>query len=146
MGEWLKMTKNYPGALDFVDSFLRKITYPHSFNRTPKDFINYGKWKASELRTFLIYVGLPLLVRLRLTMPHCLPEIYVYHFSLYFIYIRTLRHFLCRSEIQDMPMFIQEYLELFPSLYGPCRELYSTHALYHLWEQVEEHGGLAYHR
>ena len=146
MDEWCKMIKGHPGALDLINSFLLKTTYPHSFNRTPKDLSNYAKWKASELRTFLIYVCLPALVRLRLSMPHCFPEIYLYHFSLYFIYVRTLRHFSDRREIFDMPSFISEYLKLFPSLYGTCKELFSAHALFHLWEQVAQHGGLAYHR
>jgi hypothetical protein len=140
------MTKDKRDALNIMNDFLLNIGYPHSFNRTPKAIENYGKWKASELRTFLIYACLPMLVRLRRTMPHCFPEIHLYHFSLYFIYIRTLRHFSCRTQILDMPPFIQEYLVLFPSLYGQCKELFSAHALYHLCEQVEQHGGLAYHR
>ncbi|CAF4876804.1 unnamed protein product, partial [Rotaria sp. Silwood1] len=142
---WSQMIKDYPGAIAFIDDFLNSISYPHSFNRTPKGFLNYGKWKASELRTFLVYVSLPALVRLRLAMPKCFPEVYVYHFSLYFIYIRNLRHFSNRDEIREMPTFIEEYLKLFSSLYDQCAELYSAHALYHLHEQVEEHGGLAHH-
>ncbi|CAF3701611.1 unnamed protein product [Rotaria sp. Silwood1] len=145
MCKWSQMIKDYPGAIAFIDDFLNSISYPHSFNRTPKGFLNYGKWKASELRTFLVYVSLPALVRLRLAMPKCFPEVYVYHFSLYFIYIRNLRHFSNRDEIREMPTFIEEYLKLFSSLYDQCAELYSAHALYHLHEQVEEHGGLAHH-
>ncbi|CAF2089870.1 unnamed protein product [Rotaria magnacalcarata] len=61
------------------------------------------------------------------------------------IHLRTLRHYSNRSEIHEMPAFIQEYLELFPRLFNQCKELFSTHALYHLYEQVEQHGGLAYH-
>lgn len=138
--------KGYRGAIQYADDFLMNVDYPHSFNRTPRNLTNYGKWKASELRIFLLYVGLPLLIKLRLVMPNCFPEINIYHYSLFFIYIRTLRFFSCRSEIDSMPIFLEEYLEMFASLYGECKELYSTHALYHLYDQVKEHGGLAFHR
>jgi hypothetical protein len=50
------------------------------------------------------------------------------------------------SEIRNMPKFIYCFLSYFSRLYDPCKELYSVHALVHLWQQVEQHGGLAYHR
>ena len=140
------MIKNYSGAISFIDDYLHSIRYPHSFNRTPRTFSNCDKWKESELRTFLVYVGLPTLVRLLLLMLLCFPEVYVYHFSLYFIYMRTLRHFPDRHQIYGMPVFIEEYLKLFSALCDSCKEMYSTHTFYHLCKQVEEHGGLAYHR
>jgi hypothetical protein len=146
MDKWHSMIKGHPGGLPFIDSFLNCIKYPHSIHRHPRVFAKFNKWKASQLRTFLVYVALPLLVRLRIDVPNCFPEIYTFHFSLFFIYIRTRRHFSERSEIAEMGIFIQEYLTAFSSLYNPCKELFSVHALYHLQEQVEDHGGLAYHR
>lgn len=143
---WHSMIKNTPEGIDFLDRYLSLVQYPHSFNRQPKDFSNHMKWKASQLRTFLIYVSLPLLIRLRIKFPHSLPSIYVYHFSLFFIYIRTLRHYSDRQEIPRMIPVIEAYLELFASIFDKCKELLSVHSLFHLWEQVELHGGLAYHR
>lgn len=129
-----------------MDECLEEVKYPHSFNRRPRGFSNYGKWKASELRLFMIYTVVPILVKLRLNVPNCFPSIYLAHFILLFIYVRLLRHFDDRAEIRKMPAFIHAYLINFSRIYNPCKELYSVHALVHLWQQVEQQGGLAYNR
>ncbi|CAF2017626.1 unnamed protein product, partial [Rotaria magnacalcarata] len=144
--DWYDVLKRNPNALNFANDCLADIQYPHSFNRYPYDLGNYSKWKASQLRTFLLYAALPVLLRLCITMPNHFPDMYIFHFSLLFVYTRVLRHFACRDEIYNMPVFIHTYLSLFSSLYSKCRELFSVHALIHLWEQVRDHGGLAYHR
>ncbi|CAF3688147.1 unnamed protein product [Rotaria sp. Silwood1] len=141
----LLVIKCDPNALTFIDNYLNEIEYPHSFNRHQRDLAQYRKWKASQLRTFMMYIAMPVLVRLRLVIPHAFPEVYVSHFSLLFIYIRVLRHFDDRDEILQVPVFINSYLRLFSSLYDKCKELFSVHALCHLWQQVLDHGGLAYH-
>lgn len=138
--------KQNPTTLVFINERLDEIKYPHTFNRRPRDFTNYEKWKASELRIFIIYIALPLLVKLRLNIPHAFPDVYLGHFIFLFIYVRVLRHFDDRNEIKNMPKFIHVYLSHFAQLYDPCKELYSVHALVHLWQQVEQHGGLAYNR
>ena len=102
--------------------------------------------KASELRIFMIYTALPILIKLRSNVPNSFPDVYLSHFILLFIYIRVLRHWNDRSDIRSMSKFIHFYLLHFSRLYNPCKELYSVHALVHLWQQVEQHGGLAYHR
>lgn len=138
--------KQNPTVVIFINECLEDVKYPHTFNRRPRDFSNYIKWKASELRTFMIYIALPILVKLGLNMPNHFPNVYLSHFILLFIYVRVLRHFNDRNEIQDMPKFIHTYLCHFSRLYDQCKEMYSIHALVHLWQEVEQHGGLAYHR
>ncbi|CAF1156707.1 unnamed protein product [Rotaria sordida] len=140
------ITKCDPNALTFVDNYLNEIEYLHSFNRYKRDLAQYGRWKASQLRTFIVYVAMPVLVRLRLAMPHTFSEVYISHFPLIFIYIRVLRHFDDRDEILQVPVFIHVYLRLFSCLYDKCKELYSVHALCNLRQHVLDHGGLAYHR
>ncbi|CAF3882841.1 unnamed protein product [Adineta steineri] len=88
LSKWNDVLKNNTTALTFINECLDEIKYPHTFNRRPRDFSSYGKWKAAELRLFIIYDAF---------------------------------------------------------VYDPCKELYSVHALVHLWEQVEQHGELAYH-
>ena len=121
-----------------VSNFLLKIKYPHSFNRRPYDFVSSDKWKASQLRVFLLYAALPLTVRF-------LPSNHQSLFSLFFIYIRTLRFFKTRQDIQEMQLYVDEYLTQFPMVFHRCNELYSVHALLHLVEQCFSFGGLAYH-
>jgi hypothetical protein len=146
LSEWYEKIKNNTNAISFIDDCLNQIQHPHSFNRQPRCFAKYNKWKASELRCFMIYLALPVLVKLRLNVLHCLPEVYISHFLLLFIYVRVLRHFNDPNEIKDMPTLIHVYLSHFSSLFNECKELFSVHALVHLWQQVESHGGLAYHR
>lgn len=143
---WNDKLKQNQTALLFIDKCMNELKYPHTFVRRPRDFTSYAKWKASELRTFMIYAVLPVLVKLCLNVPKCFPTVYLSHFILLFIYVRTLRHFNDRADIRNMPAFIHAYLSDFSHLYDPCKELYSVHALVHLWQQVQVHGGLAYSR
>ncbi|CAF0877792.1 unnamed protein product [Adineta ricciae] len=142
---WYNIIKQDSVTLSRIDQYLSEIRYPHSFNRQPRSFDNHNKWKASELRCLMIYTMLPVLVKLRLNAPYCFPGVYISHFLFLFTYVRVLRHFDHRDEIRDMPQFIHVYLRHFADLYECCKELFSVHALIHLWQQVEEHGGLAYH-
>ncbi len=143
---WYDFIKQNPTALLFINECLSEIHYPHTFTRHPRDFKNYSQWKASELRCFMIYLALPLLVKLCLNVKDCFPQVYISHFLILFIYIRVLRVFNDHSEIKNIFKFIHVYLEHFPRLHHSCREIYSVHALVHLWQQVEQHGGLALHR
>lgn len=138
--------KNDRTAVHFVNQCLDNIQYPHTFNRKPKDIGSYEKWKASELRTCMLYIVLPIFIKLILNMKHSFPEVYLSHFIFLWIYVRTLRCYSNRNDIKHVSKYIHCYLYHFGRLYGTCRELYSTHALVHLWEQVQSHGGLAFHR
>ena len=144
--EWYNIIKQNATAIKFIDECLNEIRYPHSFNRQPRSFENYDRWKASELRCFMIYTTLPMLVKLCLNISYCFPEVRISNFFFLFIYVRVLRHFDDHNEIRSMAHFTHAYLRHFASLYGPCKELFSVHGLLHLWQQVEEHDGLSYHR
>ena len=143
---WHEILRRNARAMHFINASLDEIGYPHTFNRRPRDFSNFHKWKASELRCFFMYAVLPILVKLRLNMPDCFPEVYLSHFSLLFIYVRVLRYYDDVRDINNMPVFIHAYLRHFSGLYNQCKELYSVHSLVHLWQQVKQHGALAYHR
>ena len=123
------------------DAYLSNILYPHWFNRHPKNLSMFNQWEASQMRTFFLYGSLPLLVHLRDSFPS---EI-VTHFSLLFIYIRTLIFFYSRSHVIAMRPFTESYLEQLSTIYGECAELLSTHVLVHLWKQCLQHGALAFH-
>ncbi|CAF1983905.1 unnamed protein product [Rotaria magnacalcarata] len=144
LSEWHCMLKNNLKALQLIDQYLEDVHYPHTFNRKPSSFATFGKWKASELRCFMNYVVLPLLVKLSLDLPNSIPEVMISHFVILFIYIRTLRCFDNPDDIQAMARYIHVYLSYFAELYNPCKELFSVHALVHLWQQVAQHGSLAY--
>ena len=123
------------------DEYLLSISYPHSFNRYPRRINNFLQWKASEMRVFTLYICLPLLIHLKENFP----AVIIAHFSLFFIYIRTLRYFQSWQQLFPMIYFIEAYLDQFESLYTRCAELMSTHALIHLFDQCLDHGSLSSH-
>ncbi|CAF2795137.1 unnamed protein product [Rotaria sp. Silwood2] len=127
--------------INYINKLLNDVSYPHSFNRKPKNFNLFNQWKASELRTFFLYLALPTIIRAQ----PALSDKIIYHFSLLFIYVRILRYFDDRYQIHDMKIFIEKYLQMFSTIYGQCHELLSTHVLIHLTEQCTRHGGLSYH-
>ncbi|CAF3803955.1 unnamed protein product [Rotaria sp. Silwood1] len=127
--------------INYINKLLNDVSYPHSFNRKPKNFNLFNQWKASELRTFFLYLALPIIIRAQ----SALSDKIIYHFSLLFIYVRILRYFEDRYQIHDVKIFIEKYLQMFSTIYGRCHELLSTHVLLHLTEQCTRHGGLSYH-
>jgi hypothetical protein len=130
--EWHRIVRQNAAAMTFINASLDEIGYPHTFNRRPRDFSNFHKWKASELRCFLIYTALPSLIKLRLNMPESFPEVYLSHFSLLFIYVRVLRYYEDARDVSNMPVFIHTYLRHFSSIYHQCKELYSIHSSFFL--------------
>ncbi|CAF2041896.1 unnamed protein product [Rotaria magnacalcarata] len=139
ISKWVKLLSKVD--LNKADIYLSGILYPHSFNRHPKKLSMFDQWKASQMRTFFLYVSLPLLIHLG----KCLPSAVAAHFSLFYIYIRTLIFFYNRSDVLAMRPFIECYLEQFSLIYDECNELLSTHVHVHLWEQCLQHGALAFH-
>ena len=87
-----------------------------------------------------------LLIKIRLNIPNCFSEVFLSHFLLLYVYVRVLHNLSDFGDVLNMPMFIHFYLSKFSSLYDQYKELYSVHALVHLWQQVQQHGSLAFHR
>ena len=88
------------------DDFLSSINYPHSIHRRVLNFRLFNEWKASQLRIFLLHLALPFLI----CLSDYFPSLLVYHFSLYCIYIRTLRKFNDQQHVYDVHPFIETYL------------------------------------
>ncbi|CAF3413525.1 unnamed protein product [Rotaria socialis] len=79
ISKWVKLLSKVD--LNKADIYLSGILYPHSFNRHPKKLSMFDQWKASQMRTFFLYVSLPLLIHLG----KCLPSAVAAHFSLFYI-------------------------------------------------------------
>lgn len=45
-----------------ISSKLRSIKFIHDILRRPRSLVNLHKWKASEIRLFILYIGLPILI------------------------------------------------------------------------------------
>ena len=63
-------------------------------------------------------------------------------FSLFLIYIRTLRFFKTHQDMQEMELYVEEYLTQFSMAFYRRNELYSVHDLPHLVEQWFSFGSL----
>jgi len=58
-----------------MDRFLLSIKYPHTIKRHPVDIESTGKWKATQLHVFLLYIALPFSVHYYIPQPHrCQPS------------------------------------------------------------------------
>ena len=60
-----KKFKNEPFSLLYnmneIDNILQNLNYPQFVPRECRDIFNYEKWKANQIRTFFLYVAVPLL-------------------------------------------------------------------------------------
>ncbi|CAF3774920.1 unnamed protein product, partial [Rotaria sordida] len=64
----------------------RSISFIHDILRRPRSFSNVEKWKASEVRLFILYIGLPVLAEFLL-------EERIEDFALYNVILRLLHDY-----------------------------------------------------
>ncbi|CAF2730822.1 unnamed protein product [Rotaria sp. Silwood2] len=53
-----------------MNRFLLSIKYPHTIKQHPADIESTGKWKATQLRVFLLCIALPFAVHYYIPQPH----------------------------------------------------------------------------
>ena len=123
-----------------IDTMLLKQRPPNEFSRAPRSIAKHLKyWKASELRNWLLFYSLPILIE------H-LPSLYWHHYALL---VCALHIFLGSSINQDHinaaeQMLIDFYL-LMPELYGDSSCTHNVHLLSHLGKYVRLWGPLWTH-
>ena len=110
--------------------------FPSSFNRKPRGLDELKKWKATEFRTFLLYLG-PVL------MKHFLDEEQYNHFLSLTIAISILSN---KNLLQSYAEYADELLEYFvkksKDLYDEQFISYNVHCLRHLGQVAREAGCL----
>ena len=131
---WMSSTRcaGYIGRyIKQIDKKLLKQRPPHEFSRVPRSIEKHQKyWKASELRDWLLYYSLPLLLTI-------LPPLYLHHFSL----LVCAMHILLQSnvstvQIQAADNMLAVFYELLPELYGETSCPLNSHLLVHLADYV----------
>jgi hypothetical protein len=120
------------------NDFLNRIKWPHNFNVELRSFSDRSYWKAHDYRSFFLYLMFPFVFSF-------LPEHISSHFSLYFVFLRTLYFYHDYKEVVEVESLIKFYCEHALSIYGPTFYLYSTHAHLHLVEKVTSYGALCFH-
>lgn len=118
-----------------VDNMLKKITPPYSIHRLPRKLSNTMiHWKASELRSWLLYYSLPCLQGI-------LPDIYLTHFSLLVesTYI-LLGEGICEQDLLRADKLLCTFVKCAGRLYGPNFLGLNVHNLPHLVPMVRKWG------
>ena len=111
---------------------------PKEFARRPRALTEMDRWKATEFREFLLYVG-PVLLRENINKS-------IYDNFLLFacaIRILLLPNLCCDSNWIDIAeKLLLTFVEHGQSLYGPEFLIYNVHSLIHLAQDARIHGAL----
>ncbi|CAN7939445.1 unnamed protein product [Ixodes hexagonus] len=110
--------------------------FPSDFQRKPRGVHELERWKATEFRTFLLYVG-PVVLR------KLLPQREYEHFLTLHVAVRILaspelsmRHSLYAQDL------LRHFVDSYDDIYGPDQMIYNVHTLSHLAEECRVHGAL----
>jgi hypothetical protein len=120
------------------NDFLKNVRWPHNFNVELHSFVERTHWKAHDYRAFFLYLMFPFVFSF-------FPDYISSHFSLYFVFIRTLYFYHDFNEVLEVEPLMKLYYQHALPIYGQSFYLYSTHAHLHLVEKVTSHGALCFH-
>ena len=126
--------------VDSIDFRLSQILPTSEIKRLPRSIAEHLKyWKASELRSFLLYYGLPTLYGL-------LPDRYFAHYTLFVqaIYI-LLQDSISEADLQEADRLLDGFCKSFSALYEERFYTLNVHQLLHLVDNVRDLGPLYTH-
>lgn len=106
------------------------------FVRVPINFEELDRWKATEFRIFLLYLG-PILLR------KYLPYNYIKHFTVLHCALRILCH--PQDSLQNYQYakeLLHYFVQYYKILYGKNNMIYTIHNLIHLSDDVKHFGAL----
>ncbi|PIK36826.1 hypothetical protein BSL78_26353 [Apostichopus japonicus] len=138
---WLKgplKTRQSPQLIREISAKLQSLNgaLPREFARQPRSLNEFERWKATELRQFLLYTGPVVLYRI-------IPKPFYENFMLLsvamFIYLSP---FNCSSYSQLGHQLIVTFIKHYATLYGNDMITYNVHGLVHLKEDVQQYGAL----
>lgn len=127
--------------LSAIDKILLRQQPPHELSRSPRSIQKHLKYfKASELRTWLLFYSLPLLL-------DNLPPLFFYHYTLLLV---CAMHILLQDEIVPSLLdaaegMLDDFCKLLPELYGVDSCTANAHLLSHLSKYVRLWGPLWTH-
>lgn len=125
-----------------ISKKLKSIKFIHDILRRPRSLLNLNKWKASEVRLFILYIGLPVLVEY-------LPEDQCGHLAMYVAILRLMhdhwrsdRNF-CDAVSKLVNLYQQDLTQkVAESDYPPNLLTITTHTHLHLPLQCKKFGRL----
>lgn len=113
-----------------------RVYIPYEFSRLPRKLEDIEYWKATELRSFLLYFG-------TIVLKHRLKKEFYLHFLLLSCAIKILvSPQICQVFNNLADGLLQKFVILYSSLYGDHLVSYNVHNLLHLPRFVKIHGSL----
>lgn len=125
--------KSQKDMSDFILSLRENV--PEEFNRIPRGLDDLSFWKATEYRTFLLYIG-------PVALKDVLPYEYYIHFLLLHCAITIYMHESHFKLIDVAGKMLELFVRQFGELYGEANISYNVHNLIHLEDDVKTHGKL----
>ena len=115
------------------------ITPPKAITRLTSNFLDHGRWKASEYRSFILFYSVP-------CMWGILPLKYFIHLMLLVeaTYI-LLKSSISQEELNEAKQMLVIFCSSVESLYGARYETSNVHALLHISQKVKDLGPLFCH-
>lgn len=108
---------------------LLKNCIPVEFQRKPRSLKYAAKWKATELRFFLLYCG-------RLVLQNLLAPDYYKHFLLFHVAFRILCSDKYKTEVHLAKSYLLKFFKAMPFLYGKQSLIMNIHNMLHVADDV----------
>ncbi|RNA18943.1 hypothetical protein BpHYR1_000607 [Brachionus plicatilis] len=122
-----------------INKILSTIKFPSEFSRKFKQYNSKLQYKSSELKQFLFFDSVPVLMKF-LPVPY---------WNLLILYVFSTRIFYESIDNRDMlevaKKMIESYHDSIGKYYGTSEYNYTIHAHLHLYDQVIMHGPLQCH-
>ena len=109
---------------------------PSEFNCKPRPISEFCRWKATELRQFLLYTG-PVVLREVLPIEH-----YSLFLCLHYAIRILISEALGKTHSYYAEELLQHFVKTFPILYGKEFLSYNVHGLLHIAEDARQFGSL----
>jgi hypothetical protein len=121
-----------------ISEHLKRIKpfIPYEFNRSPRDLNEVPRWKATELRQFLLYTGV-------VVLKNKLPQQHFRHFTSLVCAVTILSNYkLINNYLSYAKDLLKYFVECYTKLYGKENLSYNVHGLLHVIDDVQEFGNI----
>ncbi|CAF1044042.1 unnamed protein product, partial [Brachionus calyciflorus] len=122
-----------------IQNELKKFKFPHTLSRIDFEIENYNTWKATEIRTFFLYICIPLLKNI-------LKPKYFWNIACLIFAVKMLHQLRDRVDLRKAEDLIKVFSKWFITYYGEDNLTFTFHCISkHLVDDVKLHGSLISH-
>lgn len=108
-----------------------KVQIPCDFQRTPRSTLYAQKWKCTEFRLFLLYIG-------PIVMKNIVGDHIYKHFLLLHVASRIMNsNELAETYNNNAKMYLHSFFSALPILYGPSSQTLNMHNLTHVADDTK---------